>query len=467
MTKRERAQQDTDSDTGQLAEADWLARYVQTDGGRNLVNSVRDLIQSGRLQSGARLPTVRVLGTLLGVSPATVAGAWSRLRELGLIETRRRGGTVVTDIGARVAIRTASQNEQSWDLAQGLIDYSLLPELGQALLAGLQESSVHRASKEHAIPSLIAAVAPTWPFQPEAWSTAGSGTEGTLLAIRAAAGERSAVAIESPTSPRLLDICATLGLELIAIECDESGPTPASLREALKRQPAAFVYQPRAQVPLGHAVDATRLSELARELENSPDTQIVEDDFIGPLSHVSAPSMGGLLPGRTLLVRGYCNTYGIDLRTCVIGGSSRLIDKARRLRSFGAAMNSRILQGALAWLLRDEQTSAAVASARQRYASRRENVLRLLRIRGMTAQGSDGLNLWISVPREETAIVSLAAHGISAGSGSRCHAGPKVGEFLRVSTARLPDNLDVMEQIANRFAELQQHQPDNVVRNDL
>jgi DNA-binding transcriptional MocR family regulator len=208
-------------------------------------------------------------------------------------------------------------------------------------------------------------------------------------------------------------------------------------------------------VPLGHAVDAVRLSELALELRRSPNTQVVEDDFIGPLSQTAAPSMGALLPDRTLLVRGYCNTYGIDLRTCVIGGSSKLIDSVRRLRSFGAAMNSRILQGALAWLLRDERTGSAVANARQRYASRRENLLRLLRARGLTAQGNDGLNLWVSVPREEAAIVSLAAHGISVGSGSRCHVGSKTGEFLRVSTARLPDDIGALEQIADRFEEIQ------------
>ncbi|TDV39400.1 GntR family transcriptional regulator [Paraburkholderia caballeronis] len=464
MTKRQTPPDNLDTDTGQLAEADWLARYVQTDGGGDLVNGIRDLIRSGRLQTGARLPTVRMLAPLLGVSPATVAGAWSRLRDLGLIETRRRGGTVVTDLGPRVAAHPAAADAQSWDLAQGLIDYALLPDLRQALLAGLDESSVHRASKEHAVPSLIAAVAPTWPFQPDAWSTAGSGTEGTLLAIQAAAGERGVVAIESPTSPRLLDICATLGVELVAVDCDERGPTPASLRAALAREPAAFVYQPRAQVPLGHAIDAARLSELARELEPHPGTQIVEDDFIGPLSQVAAPSMGALLPERTLLVRGYCNTYGIDLRTCVIGGSSRLVDKVRRLRSFGAAMNSRILQGALAWLLRDERTSAAVARARQRYASRRSVLLKLLQDRGLTAQGADGLNLWVSVPNEETAIVSLAAHGISVGSGRRCHVGPKAGEFLRVSTARLPDNPAELEHIADCFAEvLTAQRPDGMI----
>ncbi|SDC89286.1 aminotransferase class I/II-fold pyridoxal phosphate-dependent enzyme [Paraburkholderia lycopersici] len=458
MTKRQTPPASLDSETGQLAEAEWLARYVQTDGGGDLVQGIRDLIRTGRLQTGARLPTVRMLAPLLGVSPATVAGAWSRLRDLGMIETRRRGGTVVIDIGPRVAGSSGAPDTQSWDLAQGLIDYALLPDLRQALVAGLDEPSVHRASKEHAVPSLVAAVAPTWPFRPHAWSTAGSGTEGTLLAIQAVAGEGGAVAIESPTSPRLLDICTTLGVELIAVECDGHGPTPGSLREALARRPAAFVYQPRAQVPLGHAVDAARLAELARELQQSPDTQIVEDDFIGPLSLVNAPSMGALLPERTLLVRGYCNTYGIDLRTCVVGGSSSLIDRMRRLRSFGAAMNSRILQGALAWLINDERTSAAVARARQRYASRRTMLLELLQARGFAVQGADGLNLWVRVPSEETAIVSLAAHGISVGSGQRCHVGPRTGEFLRVSTARLPDSRAELEHIANCFAEVQRAQ---------
>ncbi len=143
---------------------------------------------------------------------------------------------------------------------------------------------MHGASKEHAIPSLVAAVAPTWPFHPEAWSTAGSGTEGTLLAIQAAAGDRRLVAIESPTSPRLLDICTTLGLTLIPVECDECGPAPSSLRQALKRNPAAFIYQPRAQVPLGHHIDQKRLMALASELKRAPETAVIEDDFIGALS---------------------------------------------------------------------------------------------------------------------------------------------------------------------------------------
>jgi DNA-binding transcriptional MocR family regulator len=454
MSKRNDARPGRDTATGQLAEADWLARYVQTDGGGHLVNGIRDLILSGRLQAGGRLPTVRVLADLLGVSPATVAGAWSQLRDLGLIETRRRGGTVVLDISSQAANGSFRPEDHSWDLAQGLIDYSLLPDLGPALLAGSREPTANGASKEHAIPSLIAAVAPTWPFEPQAWSTAGSGTEGTLLAIQAASRGQKAVAIESPTSPRLLDICSTLGLKLIPVACDVDGPMPAALKAALRQNPSAFIYQPRAHVPLGHAVRKKRIDALASELRRCPETAIVEDDFIGPLSMVEAFSMGNVFPDRTLLVRGYCNTYGIDLRTCVIAGASRLIDETRRRRSYGAAMNSRILQGALAFLLRDERTNVVITRARERYAKRRETFLQLLRARGLKAQGDDGLSVWLSVRHEEDAIISLAARGVSVGSGSRCFVGPKMGNYLRVSTGRLPDEPRRLQQIADLFAEI-------------
>lgn len=453
VIKNETAQLGIDTESGQLAEAEWLARYVTTDGGGSLVNSVADLVRSGRLQSGARLPTVRALARQLGVSPATVAGAWSRLRELGLIETRRRGGTIaVFEPEASVGHGARGDHEQAWDLAQGLIDHALLPDLTAALMAGLRVKSLNGAAKEHAIPALIEAVAPTWPFTPQAWTTAGTGTEGTLLAIQAASVENRVVAIERITSPRLLDICATLQLKLVEVECDEQGPLPLSLRQALQARPSAFVYQPRAQIPLGHALSARRAEELADELHASPATCVVEDDFIGLLGRTVAASLGGLLPERTLLVRGYCNAYGIDLRTCVIGGASRLIDRLRAHRSGGAAMNSRILQGALAYLIGDAATQTVLRHARERYAARRVALTEALRARGLEAASRDGLSIWLSVPKEDAAIIGLASHGISVGGGSRCHVGAKTGEYLRLDTAKLPDDPLAIARIADIFA---------------
>jgi DNA-binding transcriptional regulator YhcF (GntR family) len=53
-------------------------------------------VESGELQPGDRLPTVRRLAEDLGVAPNTVARAYRELEQAGVIETRGRGGSFVT-----------------------------------------------------------------------------------------------------------------------------------------------------------------------------------------------------------------------------------------------------------------------------------------------------------------------------------------------------------------------------------
>lgn len=53
-------------------------------------------IYSGQLVDGQRLPTTRALATELGVAVNTVIRAYRELSDAGLVETRRRYGTVVT-----------------------------------------------------------------------------------------------------------------------------------------------------------------------------------------------------------------------------------------------------------------------------------------------------------------------------------------------------------------------------------
>ena len=53
------------------------------------------LIATGQLLPGDRLPTVRALAADLGLAANTVARAFKELEAGGLVETRRRAGTVV------------------------------------------------------------------------------------------------------------------------------------------------------------------------------------------------------------------------------------------------------------------------------------------------------------------------------------------------------------------------------------
>ena len=57
--------------------------------------SIRQLVATGALPLGTRLPTVRQLAADLGIAPGTVGRAFRELEAEGLIETRGRHGTRV------------------------------------------------------------------------------------------------------------------------------------------------------------------------------------------------------------------------------------------------------------------------------------------------------------------------------------------------------------------------------------
>jgi len=60
---------------------------------------VEELIATGELGPGDRLPTVRALAEQLGLAPNTVARAYRELEAAGVVETRGRHGTRVAATG--------------------------------------------------------------------------------------------------------------------------------------------------------------------------------------------------------------------------------------------------------------------------------------------------------------------------------------------------------------------------------
>ena len=69
-------------------------------------SQLSSLIAVGSLPPGTRLPTVRSLAADLGIAAGTVARAYKELEAAGLIESRRRNGTIV--LGPASATRGAS-----------------------------------------------------------------------------------------------------------------------------------------------------------------------------------------------------------------------------------------------------------------------------------------------------------------------------------------------------------------------
>ena len=72
---------------------------------------IAEAVAGGRLVAGYRLPPVRRLAGDLGLAANTVARAYRELEQAGLVETRGRGGTMVTAAGdaRKEAARAAAQ----------------------------------------------------------------------------------------------------------------------------------------------------------------------------------------------------------------------------------------------------------------------------------------------------------------------------------------------------------------------
>jgi len=113
-----------------LLEALAIDRSVPTAPYYQLRERIRQAIESGRLASGERLPTVRQLAQALEVSPFTVSRAFTDLAREGLLVSRTRAGT-------RVAHRRVPSIEVLIPVGEGLH----LPPLGffNEILDGIRE----------------------------------------------------------------------------------------------------------------------------------------------------------------------------------------------------------------------------------------------------------------------------------------------------------------------------------------
>ena len=87
------------------------------------------------LAPGTKLPTVRQLANDLGLAVNTVARSYRELEAAGLVETRGRGGTVVTAGGdlARERVQQAAQRYAELARSLGLGSEEALRVVGAAL----------------------------------------------------------------------------------------------------------------------------------------------------------------------------------------------------------------------------------------------------------------------------------------------------------------------------------------------
>ncbi|MEI2707094.1 MAG: aminotransferase class I/II-fold pyridoxal phosphate-dependent enzyme [Ilumatobacteraceae bacterium] len=350
-----------------------LRSEIDDRSARGIAAAVNRLVSSGRLAVGTRLPTVRELARLLGVSPTTVSEAWQTLAGVGAVEGRGRLGTFVcqpTGPGAPTRYRrvTEGPGHFSLDLSTGTPDRDLLPDLAAAIGLLGERSFTSSYLDPAVLPALEEHLRATWPFSPQAITV----VDGAMDALDRLAqqvvrlGDR--VVVEQPTFPPLLDLLDHLGAEIVGVPMDAEGMLPGPFAEALALDPAAVICQLRAHNPTGITTSARRAKALAGALARSRAT-IIEDDHSGDIATGTLVSLGRWLPERTVHIRSFSKSHGPDLRLAAIGGAEGPVRAVANRRLLGAGWTSRILQAVLLTMLTDPVTVQAVRHARDTYAA--------------------------------------------------------------------------------------------------
>lgn len=419
----------------------WFAAHLEDRTTRGISRDMAGLIRRGILPVGTKLPPIRDLGYVLGISPATISEALSELRKLKIIHGRGRNGTwVCGDHFAAKPERLMSfgnYGSDVLDLSMAIPDVSLLPSLENALKHGARASSLNSYHRTRILPELEDAVRCDWPYEPEAFLATNGGYNAAYTLLHALITPGASIAIEDPTAMRLLDILEDFGAKIIPVTCDNEGPLPSSLAEALQKKPAAFLFQPRIHSVTSHSMSHERLMALGNVLEGT-DTLIIEDDGVADITFAPRQTLGKRFPERVIHILSYSKSLGPDLRLAVLSGSASAVEQIQSYRSFSSGWTSRILQSAVAWLLNDEATQEGLVQAKHIYHHRAQNFADALATYGLQTPRNSGLCCFLPVASEQFAMITLAARNIAVAPGSKFSVRPV--SAIRIATSILQEN---------------------------
>jgi DNA-binding transcriptional MocR family regulator len=405
-------------------------------------------VRGGQLTPGDQLPPVRELASQLGVSPTTVAAAYSDLRRRGITTGTGRAGTRIRGappVSSRVYLSAPAGTR---DLITGGPDPDLLPLL-PARPAGRStrmyaEAPVSPRLRELAVGQLTADG-----IEAANLTVTGGALDAIerILATWLTPADR--VIVEDPGHAVTFDLLAAMGYALVPVPVDDLGIRPAELAAALDRGAGALIVTPRAQAATGAAWNAERAEAIAEVLSLHPSVGVIEDDHAGPVAGVPAFSVcAGAkgLPGaggskgfagrdRWATLRSVSKSLGPDLRLAVLAGDEATITRVAGRQALGTGWVSYQLQEMVADMWADPSVARVLRTAADVYAGRRDALRAALNRCGIAASGRSGFTCWVPVSDEDGVASSLAAAGWAVAPGQRFRIAAPPG--VRISSARL------------------------------
>jgi len=425
-----------------------LVRYrPQGRTAKEISASVEAGVRGGQLTPGDHLPPVRELASQLGISPTTVAAAYSDLRRRGLTTGSGRAGTRIRGAPPVSSRLYLSAPAGTRDLITGGPDPDLLPLL-PAWPARRAARMYAEAPVSPRLRRLAAGQLAADGIDTASLAVTGGALDGIerVLATWLSPGDR--VIVEDPGHAVTFDLLAAMGFTAVPVPVDDLGIRPAELAAVLAKGAGALIVTPRAQAATGAAWDAGRAAEIAGMLRRYPSAGVIEDDHAGPVAGVPAfsacagldqspRSPGSKGPHRWVTLRSVSKSLGPDLRLAMVAGDEATITRVAGRQALGTGWVSYQLQEMVADLWSDAAVTQTLATAAQVYAARGAALRSALAVHGITASGRSGFTCWVPAADEDGVAAALAEAGWAVAPGRRFRIAAPPG--VRISFARLAE----------------------------
>jgi GntR family transcriptional regulator/MocR family aminotransferase len=336
-----------------------------------LYMALRDLLLSGTLMPGDRLPATRTLAKEIGVSRTTVIDAIDRLISEGLLEARVGAGTYVSDALKARIVQKPEPNPDAPGKAEPRLSHAAihavpdftvrnrLPHESKAFVSGLpaldafpmaqwakfsarhwrqDRDQITGYGEPYGFPRLRAAIArqlnatrgihcdPEQIFITNGAQRAFSLVGGMLV------NPGEPIWFENPGAIGARNAFIAIGANPVPVSVDKEG---LCIEDGLAKAPhfrLAFVT-PSHQQPLGHVMSLSRRLALLKAADDA-DAMIVEDDYDGEFyySDQPPPTLKSIdTQGRVVYVGTFSKSLFPALRLGFILAPQRLVESLERI----------------------------------------------------------------------------------------------------------------------------------------
>jgi DNA-binding transcriptional MocR family regulator len=420
-----------------------------------LAASLRSLVLEGRLAVETRLPAERTLAVALGVSRATVTGAYDQLREQGYVASRQGSGSWVTlPAGHRMAPSDAIVGGTGLDLRISAMPApAVLAEVFEVAARELTHWLDHHGYDPLGLPPLREAIAARFrrrglPTRPEQILVTNGALHALDLTIRATLPRGRRALVELPSYPVALDALRAAGARLTPVPIGEHGWDVEAVEASVRSQPPVLAYLiPDFHNPTGRLMDAAARRRVLLALEDAGATTVLDETFVElNLDGVAMPPPAAVFGGeRTITLGSLSKSVWGGLRVGWVRAEPAVI---HRLASARAAID-------LASPLFEQIVATHTLERLDDILAERREVIRIRRgalVRALDeflpewsyALPAGGLFIWARLPEPISTSLALEAsrRDLQLTPGPRFAAAGVLEQHLRLPFTLAPDQLE-------------------------